>query len=72
MLRYNRVHRRPRKRVRVRRPFEASDSRAPVVYIYIHTPFYNSILIYYKNWPPTTAIKNTLICMFAYTKIRGP
>ena len=32
MLCYNRVHRRPRKRVRVRRPFEASDSRAPVVY----------------------------------------
>ena len=33
MLCYNRVHRRPRKQVRVRRPFEASDSRAPVVYI---------------------------------------
>ena len=31
MLCYNRVHRRPRKQVRVRRPFEASDSRAPVV-----------------------------------------
>ena len=34
MLCYNRVHRRPRKRVRVRRPFEASDSRAPVVYVH--------------------------------------
>ena len=35
MLCYNRVHRRPRKQVRVRRPFEASDSRAPVVYMYV-------------------------------------
>ena len=48
MLCYNRVHRRPRKRVRVRRPFEASDSRAPVV-IHVVLQVYSTYCIFYEG-----------------------
>ena len=51
MLCYNRVHRRPRKRVRVRRPFEASDSRAPVVCVCVRQGNASYVPIFFH--PPT-------------------
>lgn len=53
MLCYNRVHRRPRKRVRVRRPFEASDSRAPVVCVCVKATL---AMCQSSSTPPLTSI----------------